>query len=78
MVNLLFFLIFEIIYLNLKLFNLLMKIKGRVHQVVVTQLHPSTNSVKEEWCEPNGTKGKEIELDTLIKLNSSSFVRSVF
>lgn len=48
--------------------------KGRVHQAVVTQLHPISNSVSVEWCERNETKGKEIELEALYALNTTFFV----
>ena len=46
---------------------------GRVHAAVVTQLHPSSNSVSVEWVERNETKGKEIELEALYTLNSALF-----
>jgi hypothetical protein len=51
---------------------------GRVHQAVVTQLHPASNSVSVEWCERNETKGKEIELEAILSLNSSLFVINLF
>lgn len=44
---------------------------GRIHQAVVTQLHPQSNSVSVEWCERNETKGKEIELEALYALNQA-------
>ena len=47
---------------------------GRVHQAVVTQLHPSSSSVSVEWVERNETKGKEIELEALYALNAALFV----
>ncbi len=49
-------------------------IKGRIHQAVVTQLHPQSNSVSVEWCERNETKGKEIELEALYALNQALLV----
>lgn len=44
---------------------------GRIHQAIVTQLHPQSNSVSVEWSERNETKGKEIELDVLYNLNQA-------
>ncbi len=35
---------------------------GRVHQAIVTQLHPSSSSVSVEWCEKSETKGKEVRI----------------
>lgn len=46
---------------------------GRIHQAVVTQVHPSSSSVSVEWSERNETKGKEIELEAIYALNSSLF-----
>ena len=48
--------------------------KGRIHQAVVTQLHPQSNSVSVEWCERNETKGKVIELEALYALNQALLV----
>lgn len=46
---------------------------GRVHQAIVTQIHPNSNSVSVEWSERNETKGKEIELEAIYALNASLF-----
>ncbi|CAF0789908.1 unnamed protein product [Brachionus calyciflorus] len=46
---------------------------GRIHQAVITQLHPTSSSVSVEWSERNETKGKEIELEAIYALNSSLF-----
>ncbi|RNA28578.1 kinesin KIF2A isoform X2 [Brachionus plicatilis] len=46
---------------------------GRVHQAVVTQVHPGSSSVSVEWSERNETKGKEIELEAIYALNSALF-----
>ena len=45
---------------------------GRIHQAVVTQLHPSSNSVSVEWCERNETKGKEIEIEAVYALSHNA------
>lgn len=42
---------------------------GRVHTAVISGVNHETNSVTVEWFERGETKGKEIELDTLFKLN---------
>lgn len=49
---------------------------GRIHQAVVTQLHPASNSVSVEWCERNETKGKEIELEALFNLNQALLAKT--
>ncbi|XP_059485969.1 kinesin-like protein KIF2A isoform X2 [Neocloeon triangulifer] len=42
---------------------------GRVHTAVISGVNPETSSVTVEWFEKGETKGKEIELDALLRLN---------
>nr|CAD7424097.1 unnamed protein product [Timema monikensis] len=42
---------------------------GRVHTAVVSGINYETHSVTVEWFERGETKGKEIELETLVALN---------
>jgi hypothetical protein len=44
---------------------------GRVHQAIVTQIHPSSNSVSVEWSERNETKGKEVKKKNFEKKKSN-------
>lgn len=43
---------------------------GRVHSAMVSKINYDARSVTVEWYENNETKGKEIELDTILKLNA--------
>ncbi|XP_071743340.1 kinesin-like protein KIF2A isoform X4 [Lepeophtheirus salmonis] len=45
------------------------KVQGRIHSAVVTGINTTTKSVTVEWREREETKGKEIELETLLGLN---------
>ncbi|CAB3387065.1 Hypothetical predicted protein [Cloeon dipterum] len=42
---------------------------GRIHTAVISGVNPETSSVTVEWFEKGETKGKEIELDALLRLN---------
>ena len=42
---------------------------GRVHSAVVSGINIDTRSVTVEWFERGETKGKEVELETLLSLN---------
>ncbi|GAB0089070.1 Kinesin-like protein [Sergentomyia squamirostris] len=42
----------------------------RIHSAMVSKVNPSARSVTVEWCEENETKGKEVELDTILSLNA--------
>jgi kinesin family member 2/24 len=42
---------------------------GRVHTAVISGVNPDTSSVTVEWFEKGETKGKEIELEALLRLN---------
>lgn len=37
---------------------------------MVSKVNPVARSVTVEWCEENETKGKEVELDTILALNA--------
>ncbi|XP_055710678.1 kinesin-like protein Klp10A isoform X3 [Phlebotomus papatasi] len=43
---------------------------GRIHSAMVSKVNPVARSVTVEWCEENETKGKEVELDTILSLNA--------
>ncbi|XP_058127849.1 kinesin-like protein Klp10A [Anopheles ziemanni] len=47
----------------------IMRSDGRVHTAMVSRFHEATRSVTVEWYERGESKGKEIELDTLLELN---------
>ncbi|XP_077478120.1 kinesin-like protein KIF2A isoform X2 [Stigmatopora argus] len=42
---------------------------GRIHQAMVTSLHEDNDSVTVEWIENGDTKGKEIDLESVLSLN---------
>lgn len=42
---------------------------GRIHTAVISGVNQDTNSVTVEWFEKGETKGKEIELEALLRLN---------
>ncbi|XP_018902670.2 kinesin-like protein KIF2A isoform X2 [Bemisia tabaci] len=42
---------------------------GRVHSAIVSGVNPDTRSVTVEWFEKGETKGKEIEVETILALN---------
>ena len=42
---------------------------GRIHSAVVSGINIDTRSVTVEWFERGETKGKEVELETLLSLN---------
>jgi len=42
---------------------------GRIHTAVISGVNSETNSVTVEWFEKGETKGKEIELEALLRLN---------
>ena len=44
-------------------------ILGRIHSAVVSGINIDTRSVTVEWFERGETKGKEVELETLLSLN---------
>ena len=44
-------------------------LKGRIHSAVVSGINIDTRSVTVEWFERGETKGKEVELETLLSLN---------
>jgi kinesin family member 2/24 len=46
---------------------------GRIHASFITQINHETNSVTVEWQEKNESKGKELDLDTIIRLNPDLF-----
>uniref|UniRef100_A0A182SWL5 Kinesin-like protein KIF2A-like N-terminal domain-containing protein n=1 Tax=Anopheles maculatus TaxID=74869 RepID=A0A182SWL5_9DIPT len=41
----------------------------RIHTAIVSRFHEATRSVTVEWYERGESKGKEIEIDTLLELN---------
>lgn len=43
---------------------------GRIHSAMVSKINLDARSVTVEWYERNETKGKEIELDTILQLNA--------
>lgn len=43
---------------------------GRIHSAMVSKINYDARSVTVEWYERNETKGKEIELDTILQLNA--------
>ena len=47
----------------------LINISGRIHSAVVSGINIDTRSVTVEWFERGETKGKEVELETLLSLN---------
>ena len=44
-------------------------LEGRIHSAVVSGINIDTRSVTVEWFERGETKGKEVELETLLSLN---------
>ena len=42
---------------------------GRVHPAVVAKINDACNSLIVEWCERGDTKGKEVDLDAILRLN---------
>lgn len=65
---------FVLIFLrNLRIFTIIMVnfflISGRIHSAVVSGINIDTRSVTVEWFERGETKGKEVELETLLSLN---------
>ncbi|XP_029341105.1 kinesin-like protein KIF2A [Acyrthosiphon pisum] len=46
------------------------KLSGRIHKAVVSRMNPDTRSISVEWLENGETKGKEIDLDEILELNS--------
>lgn len=46
---------------------------GRIHSAMVSKVNPSSRSVTVEWYERGETKGKEVEMDTLLQLNPEIF-----
>ena len=47
----------------------LINFSGRIHSAVVSGINIDTRSVTVEWFERGETKGKEVELETLLSLN---------
>ncbi|XP_072353070.1 kinesin-like protein KIF2A isoform X3 [Scyliorhinus torazame] len=45
------------------------KIRGRIHQAMVTSLNEDNESATVEWIENGDTKGKEIDLESVFALN---------
>lgn len=43
---------------------------GRIHSAMVSKINHDARSVTVEWYERNETKGKEVELDTILQLNA--------
>ncbi|GBP51781.1 Kinesin-like protein Klp10A, partial [Eumeta japonica] len=43
--------------------------KGRIHSAIVSGVNWDTRSVTVEWYERGETKGKEVEIDTILALN---------
>jgi hypothetical protein len=52
-----------------KIFFIIVLITGRIHSAVVSGINIDTRSVTVEWFERGETKGKEVELETLLSLN---------
>lgn len=50
---------------------------GRVHSALVSKVNVGSRSVTVEWFERGETKGKEIELDAILQLNSNIFQENV-
>ena len=50
-------------------FFFLINFSGRIHSAVVSGINIDTRSVTVEWFERGETKGKEVELETLLSLN---------
>lgn len=50
---------------------------GRVHSAVVSKINENSRSVTVEWYERGETKGKEVELDAILQLNSNLFQEHV-
>lgn len=50
---------------------------GRVHSALVSKVNVGSRSVTVEWFERGETKGKEIELDAILQLNSTIFQENV-
>jgi kinesin family protein 2/24 len=46
---------------------------GRIHQAVITQVNHAVKTVTVEWQEKNDGKGKEVDLDAIIRLNPNLF-----
>jgi kinesin family protein 2/24 len=46
---------------------------GRIHQAIIIQVNHTTKTVTVEWEERNESKGKEVDLDAIIKLNPNLF-----
>ena len=42
---------------------------GRIHSAVVSGVNPDTQSVTVEWFEGGETKGKEVDLESIFRLN---------
>ena len=42
---------------------------GRIHPTVVSKINDACNSLTVEWCERGETKGKEVDLDAILRLN---------
>ncbi|KPJ10187.1 Kinesin-like protein Klp10A [Papilio machaon] len=55
--------------LNSSLFNNLNAYIGRIHSAIVSGVNLETRSVTVEWFERGETKGKEVEIDTILALN---------
>jgi kinesin family protein 2/24 len=46
---------------------------GRIHQAVITTINHAIRTVTVEWQEKNEGKGKEVDLDAIVKLNPNLF-----
>ncbi|CAF0969636.1 unnamed protein product [Adineta ricciae] len=46
---------------------------GRIHQAVITKVNHSIRTITVEWQEKNEGKGKEVDLDAIVKLNPNLF-----
>jgi kinesin family protein 2/24 len=46
---------------------------GRIHQAVITKVNHAQQTVTVEWQEKNEGKGKEVDLNALVKLNPNLF-----
>ena len=55
--------------MNYQFLNNFVLISGRIHSAVVSGINIDTRSVTVEWFERGETKGKEVELETLLSLN---------
>lgn len=53
-----------------KFFHFFFLLSGRIHSAMVSKINYDARSVTVEWYERNETKGKEIELDTILQLNA--------